>query len=64
MMPNVVLSPHVAGQTAEAVERVGLAAAQAILDELSGRRAANVHNEAAYEVRRRRGLFATSLLRA
>lgn len=58
-LPNVVLSPHVAGQTAEAVERVGLAAAQAVLDELAGRRPANVHNEAAYEVRRRRGLFST-----
>ena len=63
-LPNVVLSPHVAGQTIQAVERVGLAAAQAVLDELSGRRPAIVHNEAAYEVRRRRGLFATPRITA
>ncbi|MCS0494460.1 hydroxyacid dehydrogenase [Ancylobacter sp. MQZ15Z-1] len=47
-MPNVVLSPHVAGQTEEALLRVGRAAAQAIIDELAGRRPANVHNPEAY----------------
>jgi phosphoglycerate dehydrogenase-like enzyme len=61
-LPNVILSPHVAGQTAEAVRRVGIAAAQAVLDELAGRRPAHVHNPEAYEVRRRRGLFAMPLL--
>ena len=47
-MPNVILSPHVAGQTEEAVLRVGLTAAQAILDELAGRRPAFVVNPEAY----------------
>ncbi|WP_270933356.1 hydroxyacid dehydrogenase [Falsiroseomonas oryzae] len=61
-MHNVLLSPHVAGQTEAAVRRVGLAAAQAVLDELSGRRPANVHNAAAYAVRRERGLFAAPLI--
>jgi D-3-phosphoglycerate dehydrogenase len=61
---NVVLSPHVAGQTAQAVERVGLAAAQAVIEELAGRRPANVHNEEAYAVRQRRGLFAAPSITA
>ena len=50
-IPNVVLSPHVAGQTEEALIRVGRAAAQAIIDELDGRRPANVHNPDAYQRR-------------
>lgn len=50
-LPNVVLSPHVAGQTREALLRVGLAAARAILDELSGRRPAFVVNPEAYAMR-------------
>jgi len=50
-MANVVLSPHVAGQTEEALIRVGRAAAQAIIDELAGRRPANVHNPEAYQRR-------------
>lgn len=54
---NVVLSPHVAGQTEEAVLRVGLAAAQAIMDDLAGRRPAHVHNPAAYERRAQLGRF-------
>jgi D-3-phosphoglycerate dehydrogenase len=53
-MPNVVLSPHVAGQTVEAVTRVGLAAARAIIEELAGRRPDNVHNPEAYERRKQR----------
>ena len=47
-MPNVVLSPHVAGQTHEALVRVGMAAADAIIDELAGRRPAFVWNPEAY----------------
>jgi len=50
-MANVVLSPHVAGQTKDAVVRVGLAAAQAILDELAGRRPRFVVNPEAYAAR-------------
>lgn len=50
-MPNVVLSPHVAGQTREAVAKVGLTAAQAILDELAGRRPRFVVNPEAYAAR-------------
>jgi D-3-phosphoglycerate dehydrogenase len=61
-MPNVVLSPHVAGQTAEAVVKVGLAAADAILSEFSGRRPAHVYNPEAYAMRRKTGAFATPLL--
>jgi D-3-phosphoglycerate dehydrogenase len=50
-MANVVLSPHVAGQTRDAVVQVGLTAAQAILDELAGRRPQFVVNPAAYAAR-------------
>jgi D-3-phosphoglycerate dehydrogenase / 2-oxoglutarate reductase len=48
---NVVLSPHVAGQTRDAVVKVGLAAAQAILDEQAGRRPDFVVNPDAYAMR-------------
>ena len=61
-MPNVVLSPHVAGQTAEAVVKVGLAAADAILDELAGRRPAHVYNPEAYVARLKNGSFAVPIL--
>ncbi len=50
-LPNVLLSPHVAGQTREALERVAIAAADAILDVLDGRRPANVYNPAVYDRR-------------
>jgi D-3-phosphoglycerate dehydrogenase / 2-oxoglutarate reductase len=50
-MTNVLLSPHVAGQTEAAVIRVGLAAAQAILDEFAGRRPDFVVNPLAYAMR-------------
>jgi D-3-phosphoglycerate dehydrogenase / 2-oxoglutarate reductase len=50
-MRNVVLSPHVAGQTEAALRRVALAAAQCILDELAGRRPAFVYNLEAYQNR-------------
>jgi D-3-phosphoglycerate dehydrogenase len=51
-MPKVLLSPHVAGQTEDAVLRVGQAAVQAILDEFDGIRPAFVVNPDAYGVRR------------
>ncbi len=50
-MPNVLVSPHVAGQTDDAVMRVGHAAVQAILDEFDGRRPAFVVNPEAYDER-------------
>jgi hypothetical protein len=53
-LPNVVLSPHVAGQTRGAVLDVGLAAARAILDEQAGRQPAFLVNPKAI----RRGLYA------
>jgi len=52
--PNVLLSPHVAGQTDAALVRVAIAAAQCILDELAGRTPAFVYNPAAYANRPRR----------
>ena len=48
---NVVLSPHVAGQTRDAVLKVGLTAAHAILEELAGRRPDFVVNPDAYAMR-------------
>ena len=50
-MTNVLLSPHVAGQTLDAVLRVGHAAVQAILDDLEGRRPEFVVNPQAYAAR-------------
>lgn len=51
-MPQVLLSPHVAGQTTDALRRVGLAAVQAILDEFDGTRPPFVVNPEAYATRR------------
>jgi len=48
---NVLLSPHVAGQTEAALKRVAMAAAQCILDELAGRMPAFVYNPDAYDNR-------------
>ncbi len=50
-MRQVLLSPHVAGQTGEALARVGHAAVQAILDDFDGRRPAFVVNPEAYACR-------------
>jgi len=50
-LSNVVLSPHVAGQTGAALVRVATSAAQAILDEFAGRRPKHVYNPEAYDVR-------------
>lgn len=50
-LPNVLLSPHVAGQTADAMRVVAIAAADAILAEISGRIPPYVYNPEAYDVR-------------
>jgi D-3-phosphoglycerate dehydrogenase len=50
-LPNVVLSPHVAGQTEAALVRVATSAAHAILDEFAGRRPRHVYNPEAYDMR-------------
>jgi D-3-phosphoglycerate dehydrogenase len=50
-LPNVILAPHVAGQTQESLRRMATGAAQAILDELAGRRPEFVYNPEAYAVR-------------
>lgn len=55
-LSNVVLSPHVAGQTDAALSSVAACAAQSILDEFAGRRPRYVHNPEAYEVRARGSL--------
>jgi D-3-phosphoglycerate dehydrogenase len=43
-LPNVLLSPHVAGQTRESMRDVALAAAEQILATLAGRIPPNVYN--------------------
>jgi phosphoglycerate dehydrogenase-like enzyme len=53
-MPNVMLSPHVAGQTHEALVRIAITAAQQMLDELAGKRPRYVYNPEVYEVRKAR----------
>jgi D-3-phosphoglycerate dehydrogenase len=53
-LDSVVLSPHVAGQTEAAVQRVARTAAQSIVDELAGRRPRHVWNPEAYEARQQR----------
>lgn len=41
---NVLLSPHVAGSTTESNERIAIAAAQAVIDTLAGKRPMNICN--------------------
>jgi D-3-phosphoglycerate dehydrogenase / 2-oxoglutarate reductase len=55
-MPNVVLSPHVAGQTSDALLQVGQTAVQAILDEFSGKQPAFVINPEVYVSRGKTGV--------
>jgi D-3-phosphoglycerate dehydrogenase / 2-oxoglutarate reductase len=50
-LDNVLLSPHVAGQTGEALMRVAVCAAESILDEFAGRRPRFVYNPEAYAMR-------------
>ena len=47
-LTNVILSPHVAGQTKEALSRVASVAAQAILDEFAGDQPKYVYNPTAF----------------
>lgn len=49
MAPNVVLSPHAAAQTKEALHRMAEAAVDSVLDVLSGRRPRYVVNPEVYE---------------
>ncbi len=62
-MENVILSPHVAGQTREAMVQVARSAADAILDDLAGRRPEYVYNPEVYDVRSAKGLFGEAVLR-
>ena len=50
-LSNVILSPHVAGQTHEALSRVASVAAQAILDEFAGHQPKYVYNSDVYAIR-------------
>jgi D-3-phosphoglycerate dehydrogenase len=43
-LPNVILSPHVAGSTKESNERIAIAAVQAVIDTLGGKTPANICN--------------------
>lgn len=43
-LPNVVLSPHVAGSTRESNERIAIAAVKAVLDTLAGKIPQNIVN--------------------
>jgi D-3-phosphoglycerate dehydrogenase len=51
--PNVVLSPHTAGNTVEASRRLALAAAEIVIAGLAGRKPANLVNPEVWERRRR-----------
>jgi len=50
-VPNLLLSPHVAGQTKQALVNVVLMAAHAILDDFAGRKPQLVYNPEAYDHR-------------
>ena len=56
-LTNVILSPHVAGQTKEALSRVASVAAQAILDEFAGDQPKYVYNPTAFANRSARSKF-------
>lgn len=47
--PNVLLTPHVAGSTEEAVERLAIGSAQAVADLFCGRKPANIVNSRVWE---------------
>ncbi|TVQ35813.1 MAG: hypothetical protein EA356_06815 [Geminicoccaceae bacterium] len=51
--PRVLRTPHVAGQTHEAMQRAAMTAARCILDAMAGREPAYVYNAEALEGRRR-----------
>lgn len=50
--PNVLLSPHIAGQTEESLKRMATGAARAILDELDGKTPVHIYNPEALQNRR------------
>ncbi len=52
-LPNVVLSPHVAGITEDSARRLALGAAEGVLDVLAGRRPEALMNPEMWERRRR-----------
>lgn len=43
-LPNVILTPHIASATPEAMDRMAIGAAQGVLDALQGRRPEHVYN--------------------
>jgi D-3-phosphoglycerate dehydrogenase len=52
-LPNVVLSPHVAGITEDSARRMAVGAAQGVVDALAGRRPEAILNPEAWDRRRR-----------
>jgi D-3-phosphoglycerate dehydrogenase len=52
-LPNVVLSPHVAGITEDSARRLALGAAEGVLDVLAGRKPEALCNSEMWERRRR-----------
>ena len=52
-LPNVVLSPHVAGITEDSARRMAVGAAQGVVDTLAGRRPEAILNPDVWERRRR-----------
>lgn len=47
--PNVILTPHVAGSTDEAVERLAIGSAQAVADWFGGKKPANIVNSQVWD---------------
>ncbi len=47
--PNVLLTPHIAGSTAEAVKRMAIGSASAVVDLYSGKKPANIVNPKVWE---------------
>ncbi|HEU5321294.1 MAG TPA: NAD(P)-dependent oxidoreductase, partial [Methylomirabilota bacterium] len=52
-LPNVVLSPHVAGITEDSARRMAVGAAQGVVDALAGRRPEAILNPDVWDRRRR-----------
>ena len=48
-LPNVIVTPHMAGMTKESVVRISTTVAQGVLDVLQGRRPQYVFNPKVYE---------------
>jgi D-3-phosphoglycerate dehydrogenase len=47
--PNILLTPHIAGATDEAVERLAISSAQAVADLFCGKKPANIVNSQVWE---------------